>query len=427
MALGMARVLARAWHPRPFERDDWPRSAGDMRVGAGRRGGEMAGHVVYAFYAICEEFLAGKVLARARRVHLSRPGMESAAELGSCARARPSRNMAVKAVALLVAVGVTAFSADAARAEGVINPNPATPAISAAPPAPPPPAPSAEAVETVAEAVETVAEAVETVAEAVETVASVAPAAAAPATQAAPAIAQPAAPVTKAVAPVAESAARVTRAVARTAAPARRAVEKVAASAAETNPQPVLRQAPAPAKVAHQTEQATTSAAPARAQRTPASAPDASSEGASPVAAPAVRGGDAVAEVATSEPRRSAQRSAPLQARTRPVPAHAAAAAGAPTSATITALLQEDAGSRPQPDRSLAALALPRHGGPFHDDGADGGSLMAAAAAAGLNLSFVAALVAALALAVPRPGRRLRLGMASRPPPPLLFALERPG
>jgi hypothetical protein len=136
-----------------------------------------------------------------------------------------------------------------------------------------------------------------------------------------------------------------------------------------------------------------------------------------------------VAEGATSEPRRSVRPWATPKARTRtrPVVAQAAAAAGAPTSATTTALLHVDAGSRPQPDRSSAALALPRHGGPFHDDGADGGSLMAAAAAAGLNLSFVAALVAALALAVPRPGRRLRLGMASRPPPPLLFALERPG
>jgi hypothetical protein len=52
---------------------------------------------------------------------------------------------------------------------------------------------------------------------------------------------------------------------------------------------------------------------------------------------------------------------------------------------------------------------------------------MAAAAAAGLNLSFLVALVAAIALVVPRPGRRLRLGMASRPLPPLHFALERPG
>jgi hypothetical protein len=104
------------------------------------------------------------------------------------------------------------------------------------------------------------------------------------------------------------------------------------------------------------------------------------------------------------------------------VPAQAAAAV-APTGV----LLDEDAGPRPQPDRSSAGLALAPPGGPIDDDRADVGSLMAAAAAAGLNLSFVVALVAALALAVPRPGRRLRLGMASRPPPHPVFALERPG
>jgi hypothetical protein len=373
--------------------------------------GQVGGAFLF-FPQYANNFSVGTCRLRRVRVGATRPGMESAAELGSCAHVRHSRWMAVKAFAFFAAVGVLAMSAEDARAEGVL-PSPATSTISTPPP------PAAPAVDAVAPA-----PVAETVAPVVEAAVPVPPAPA-PATEAAAAVAQAAAPVTQAVAPAAKSAAPVTRAVARISAPAKRAANEVASAAAETKPQPIPGQAQAPPTVPRRERQASASA---EARPTPAPGPGEAAAPAPPVVARAVPAERVVARTPTSKPLRP-ERSSPAHASARKgrTPAQAAAATVVPTGQAIPALLREGAGSRPQPAGSSAARALAAPGGPADGDGSSAGSLMAAALAAGLNLSFLVALVATLGLAVPRPGRRLRLGMASRPPPHPSFALERPG